>query len=105
MFTFAILGITVLLTIAFSLFDCLATSDEEEDERSKEEVFNKITAHVRPQCLALEQGVRGAIIRKQPSAKAAVREAAVSKKMRQYAVKFMEEASAVKCKTSFSIVL
>ena len=98
MFTFAILGITVLLTIAFSLFDCLATSDEEEDERSKEEVFNKITAHVRPQCLALEQGVRRDVIRKQPSATDEVRESAVSKTMRQYAIKFMQEASAVKCK-------
>ena len=104
MFTFAILGITVLLTIAFALFDCLSSPDGEDNEQSKQEVFCKITSQLRPQCLALEQVVRACVTKQQPTAQEAVQEAAVSKIMRQHAVDFMKEASQVSSNTSRSTV-
>ena len=122
MFTFAILGITVLLIIAFALFDCVSSPGRvsslgwagrgrgrgrrrghgrgkgEDDEQSKQEVFGKITSQLRPQCLALEQVVRACVTKQQPTAQEAVQEAAVSKIMRQHAVDFMKEASQVSSK-------
>ena len=103
MFTFATVGITVLLTIAFALFDCLSSPDE-DDEQSKQEVFGKITSQLRPQCLALEQVVRAYVTKQEPTAQEAVQEAAVSKIMRQHAVDFMEDASKVSSKHSHSTV-
>ena len=106
-FSFAILGITVLLTIAFALFDCLSSSDEDEVEpRSKEEVFHKTTRLVRPQCLALEDAVRVSVKKQHPWDQETKQEAAVSDIMRQYAVVFVEDASMVKPKhLTWSFVL
>ena len=95
MFTFAIVGITVLVTIAFALFDSVSSSDEEEDEMNKEEIFDKIAALVRPQCLALEQAVRASVTKQHPASAEAEQEAIVTKQMQNHAMYFMANAAEV----------
>ena len=95
MFTFVIFGITVLLTIAFALFDSVSSSDEEEDESNKEEIFDKIAALVRPQCLALEHAVRAFVTKQHPASAEAEQEAIVTKEMQSHEMHFMANAAEV----------
>ena len=95
MFTISLIGITVLLTIAFALFDYVSSSESEGNARNKEDTFDKMTALVRPQCLALEQVVRASVKKKRPLAQEEIQEGAVSEIMRQHALEFMDDASAV----------